>query len=71
MIVTVVAIVIAIGDTPIGIAEFTINSALRIVEWSVHFVLVFHEDVRTDSASALHIAAAGPVGGIMNVALPL
>jgi hypothetical protein len=69
-VVTVIAVVIAIGETPIGITKFAIDSALRKVDWPIRFVLVFHENVRTDGASALHIAAAGPVGGIMNVALP-
>src|SRR3982751_1615157 len=49
-------------------AKPLVDSICPIVEWPVYLVLVFHNDVGTYGFAGFQIAAAGPIGGVVNVA---
>jgi hypothetical protein len=52
-----------------GFTIISINPGLPIVERTIHLVLVLNENIGADRLSCVQMAAASPVGGIMDVAL--
>src|SRR3954451_5221718 len=64
-------IAVVVAGYASALAKTRVDSTFRIVEPRVYLVLVFHENIGAYGFARFQIAAAGPIGGVVDVARPL